>query len=228
MDLLFKIILAIHVAGGTIGLMAGTYNMFSKKGGSAHKKIGKIFAISMLGTGFCSLILATMHSNNFLFAVGVFTIYLAGTGWRYLYLKKILEGQKPALIDWFLMMFMIAGSVWLIKTGIEALIDNNWFGIIILLFVLPSLIFVKTDFNTYKGKIKPKNYWLVFHLQRMIGAYIASLTAFVVVNAPDGLSFIPWLLPSAIFVPVIVRWSRKYKVLFTKKAPPALEPDVQI
>jgi hypothetical protein len=46
----------------------------------------------------------------------------------------------------------------------------------------------------------------------MMGAYIASLTAFVVVNAPERASIIPWVLPAIFLVPLIVKWSRKYKV----------------
>ncbi len=180
----------------------------------------------MLGAGICSLILASMHTNNFLFAVGVFTIYMTGTSWRYLYLKKILEGQKPQLVDWLLMAFMILGSIWFIKIGIEAIISKNWFGLVILLFAWRSLTFAKSDYDTYKAKITVKNYWLVHHLQRMVGAYIASFTAFVVVNAPQGLSFIPWILPAAILVPIIVKWTRKYRVQFKNAASPHLQPEI--
>jgi hypothetical protein len=56
-----------------------------------------------------------------------------------------------------------------------------------------------------------RNYWWVLYLQRMIGAYIASMTAFAVLSARQSLSFIPWLLPAAIFVLNQIRWSRKVK-----------------
>ena len=212
MDTFFKVFLIIHIIGGTIGLLAGTYIVMAKKGDKIHKRIGKLFALSMLGAGFSSLILATMHSNNFLFAVGIFTIYMTGTAWRYLYLKKIAEGQKPKTIDWILMAFMVIGSIWFVKMGVESLMDKEYFGAIIILFALRGFSFAFQDYKTYKGQIKDKNYWLLFHLQRMIGAYIASLTAFAVVNFADRLSFIPWLLPAIIFVPLIIKWTRQYRV----------------
>ena len=210
---IFTIFLAIHIACGSAGLLAGSYIMFAKKGDKQHKLMGKVFALSMLGAGFCSFILATLHRSEFLFAVGIFTVYLTGTGWRYLYLKNIIEGQKPKTIDWLLMGFMVLGSIGFVILGIWSLIEKSYFGLIILVFAWRGISFVIHDYKTYKGKIDVKNYWLIAHLQRMTGAYIASLTAFAVVNAPNRLSFLPWLLPAAVFVPFIVKWTRKYKVI---------------
>ena len=110
------------------------------------------------------------------------------------------------------MIFMFIGTVWFIKMGVETLLVKEYFGVIILLFAWRGLSFEYQDYKTFKGHIKDKNYWLIFHLQRMIGVYIASMTAFLVVNAPNKLFFIPWLLPAAIFVPFIIKWSKKYKV----------------
>ncbi len=212
MDSLFKIFLIFHIAGGTIGLLAGTYVIIAKKGDKIHKRVGKLFALSMLGAGFSSLILAVLHHINFLFAVGIFTIYMTSTAWRYLHLKKIAEGQKPQIIDWTLMVFMIIGSIWFIKMGVQSLLEKDYFGVIIILFAWRGLNFVYQDYKTYKGQITSKNYWLLYHLQRMTGAYIASLTAFAVVNFTNSMSFLPWLLPAIILVPLIVKWTRKYKV----------------
>lgn len=103
---IFSIFLTIHIIGGTLGLLAGTYITIAHKGDKIHKLVGKIFEISMLEAGICSFVLATLHHNDFLFAVGVFTIYLVSTGWHYLYLKDIAKGQKPLMIDWAIMAFM--------------------------------------------------------------------------------------------------------------------------
>lgn len=209
---IFKFLLALHIAGGTAGLLAGTYIMLAKKGNRRHQLIGKIFAISMLGAGACSLVLAVMHPNEFLFVVGIFTIYLVGTGWRYLYLKNFADGQKPQLIDWLLMAFMAAGSIIFVIIGMRNVLIQKYFGLVMLLFAWRAISFIIQDYSTYQGKIATKNYWLTFHLQRMMGAYIASLTAFAVVNAPSKLSFLPWLLPTVIVVPLIIKWTRQYTV----------------
>ena len=214
---LFKIFLTIHIIGGTLGLLSGTYIMIAKKGDKRHKLIGKIFSICILGAGICSFALATIHRNDFLFAVGVFTIYLASTGWRYLHLKNIVNGQKPKIIDWILMTFMILGSIVFLIIGTRNMLNKEYFGIIILIFAWRGISFVIQDYKIYKGQITVKNYWLIYHLQRMTGAYIASLTAFAVVNAPNRLSFLPWLLPTAIIVPLLIKWTKKYKIKLTRE-----------
>ena len=214
---IFKIFLTIHIIGGTLGLLSGTYIMISKKGDKRHKLIGKIFAISILGAGICSFALAIIHRNDFLFAVGVFTIYLAGTGWRYLYLKNIANGQKPKIIDWALMIFMILGSIVFLIIGTRSMLNKEYFGIIILIFAWRGISFIIEDYKIYRGQITVKNYWLICHLQRMTGAYIASLTAFAVVNAPNKLSFLPWLLPTVIFVPLLIKWTKKFKIMSARE-----------
>ncbi|MCU0326146.1 MAG: DUF2306 domain-containing protein [Spirosomaceae bacterium] len=211
MNTVFTIFLALHIASGTIGLLLGTFIMFKPKGDSLHKKLGRIFAVSMILTGLCAFILAYIHPNNFLIAVGIFTIYLTATSWRYLRLKNLNNNQKPLTIDWFLMIFMVLGSIWFLKLGVQLLLLEEYFGIIHLLFAWRGLTFAYQDYKTFSGKITTKNYWLLFHLQRMIGAYIAALTAFLVVNTPDRVSFISWLLPSVVLIPLIIKWSRRFK-----------------
>ena len=211
MKTIFNILLILHIVGGSIGLISGTINIIRKKGDKSHKLIGKFFLYGMLIAGFCSLILAVMHPNYFLFIVGVFTIYMVSTGERYLYLKKLLQDQKPILLDWILAGFMLLFGFAFIAFGIKLFMQSEKFGIVFIVFGFVSLRFVYTDWQNYTGKAKIKNYWLLAHLQRMTGAYIASLTAFLVVN-----KFLPgiivWLLPTVILTPLIFIWSKKYAV----------------
>ncbi len=98
MKILFNTFLILHILGGSIGLLTGTINLARKKGDKNHKQIGKIFAYSMLTAGFSAFVLSILHHNYFLFMVGIFTIYLVGTGYRYIYLKMLGSNQKPAFI----------------------------------------------------------------------------------------------------------------------------------
>jgi uncharacterized membrane protein len=212
MEQFFKVFLILHIIGGGLGLLAGTYNMFAKKGDKIHQNIGKIFTYSMLTSAISALILATMHNNPFLLTVGVFTIYLTGTAWRYLSLKKLADGQNPLWIDWALVGFMLIFSLIFIYMGVMTLINGSNFGIVPIIFALVGIRFSMNDYNNFQGKVKMKNYWLIEHLQRMIGAYIASVTAFIVVNAPSAWGVIPWIAPTLIIVPFIIIWGRKYRV----------------
>ena len=104
-------------------------------------------------------------------------------------------------------------AIYFIVFGIINLLDKNNFGIVLLVFGVISLLFVLKDYNNFTGKSKIKNYGLTTHLQRMIGSYIASATAFLVVNNTILPQALAWLLPTVILVPLIFKWSKKYQVL---------------
>jgi uncharacterized membrane protein len=216
MNILFKAFLTLHITGGTVGLFTGTINLVRKKGDKKHKLTGKIFTYAMLTAGFSSFALSIIHPNYFLFMVGVFTIYLVGTGNRYIYLKLLGSYQRPTVIDWTITLGMLLAGLLFIALGIKNLITHNNFGIVFIVFGGLGLFFVKTDFDNYRGKLKTKNYWLLAHLQRMTGGYIAATTAFLVVNAQYSPIVLPsvvvWLLPTVILTPLIISWSKKYKV----------------
>lgn len=216
MEKVVGVFLFLHIIGGSIGLLTGCFNVFAKKGDRKHRIIGRLFFFSMLLTGFSSIILSTMHPNYFLFMVGVFTLYMVGTGKRYIYSKMLNAKEKPKLMDWVITITMLLAGVLFIGLGGLYLVKTQFFGFVFITFVFFGLLFVKQDFKNYKGVSKLQNYWLIAHLQRMTGGFIAALTAFLVVNAnylPEQIpGFIYWLLPTLIFTPLIVKWTRKYEV----------------
>lgn len=217
MDNLFRVLLVLHIVGGGTALLAGTANALRTKGDQLHRFVGRVFLYGMLTSAACSLLLSILHPNYFLFIIGIFTIYMTGTGVRYLSLRDLDRGQRPAPVDWILTGGMTIFSAAFIGLGIYHILHSYTFGIVFIAFGYISSRLVRADIRTYAGDADIRNVWLVGHLQRMTGAYIAALTAFLVVNLPQGLlpgrwAFAAWLLPSAILVPVIIRWTRKYEV----------------
>lgn len=216
MEALFTIFLILHILGGSAGLITGTINLVRRKGDRKHKQIGKIFTYAMLTTGFSALILSILHPSHFLFIVGVFTIYLVATGNRYIYLKLLGYDQKPKKLDWIITICMLVVGVVFIGLGIRQLLIQNYFGIVFIVFGGLGLFFVRTDIANYKGKLQAKNYWLLAHLQRMTGGYIAAITAFLVVNAKHFPADLPallfWLLPTIVLTPMIIKWSNEYRI----------------
>ena len=93
---MYILFLTIHIFSGGLSLLLGTWNLLQKKGNISHKKVGLIFVWGMLITGFTAFVLAILKSNVFLFIIGIFTVYLVGTGQRYIHLKKIDKGQVIA------------------------------------------------------------------------------------------------------------------------------------
>jgi uncharacterized membrane protein len=195
--------------GGFASLLIGAYLMVAKKGDKKHKQLGKIYFYSMLAAALVSFPMAIMHPNYFLFIVGVFTSYMLLTGTRYLKKKKIEDVNST---DWLLTGFMLLFGFGFIGFGIFNLIKGFSFGVVFLVFGVISLFFVRVDYQNYKGISKVKNYWLTTHIQRMVGSYIASATAFLVVNKPPVPEILSWLLPTIILIPLIIKWSRKYSI----------------
>ena len=209
---LFKILLVIHIFFGGVGLFCGTLNIIRKKGDKPHFLVGKLFLISMIINAVAGFVMSIMHQNLFLLIVAVFSFYMVCTGQRILSLKNLLKNQKPKPIDYGLTFGMLLFGSGFIVYGIYLVLHQNYFGTVMLVFGAISISFVRTDLRLYQGIAQHKNYWLLVHLQRMIGAYIASVTAFIVTVNQFGFGIVAWLLPTVILVPLIVKWSRQYAV----------------
>ncbi|HAI76395.1 MAG TPA: hypothetical protein DCM08_09115 [Microscillaceae bacterium] len=208
MEYLFKTLLVLHIAGGATGLLAGTLNIIRKKGDKPHVQVGRFFFYGMLLAGLTALVMALMHPNHFLFIVGVFTLYMLGTGQRYLSLRQLHKGQQVSGIDWALTGTMAVFGILFGVFGGWQLLQGNDFGFVFWVFGGVGLRFVWQDWQNYRRKGIKSNTWIIAHLQRMTGTYIASLTAFLVVNITFLPPVLTWLLPSLLVSPLITIWSR--------------------
>ena len=206
---IFKLLLGLHIIGASISLLLGLYLMFAKKGNSRHKKIGKVYFYALLTASVAAIPMSYLHPNYFLFLISIFTIYMLLTGVNYLNKKST---KNVNTTDWVLTIIMLLFAIAFIGFGIFNIVKGTYFGIVFIVFGSIGLLFSYQDYINFKGKSKIKNYFLTTHLQRMTGSYIASTTAFLVVNNKVLPSVLAWLLPTIIIVPLIVTWTRKYKV----------------
>ena len=212
MELIYKIILFVHIAAGTVALLSGTISLIRKKGAKPHRLIGSIFFISMLLIGASASIMASYQPNYFLFIVGIFSIYLVSTGVRILYLKNLAQGQKPLFIDWLVSGTMLVFGLAFVSIGLyNVLVKSDFFGTVLVVFGSISLVMVGQDIRLYKGKTKVTNYWLYMHISRMVASNIAAFTAFLVVNNSVLPPMVAWLLPTVIGSALISYWQIKYR-----------------
>lgn len=216
MEKIYEILLFIHVVAGFTGLVSGLINMIMKKGSRTHRIVGKFFVAGMMTSSIIALIMASIKTNYFLFVVGVFTIYLVGTGNRYIYLKLLGKSQKPKVWDWLLSAGMFLIGIAFIISGVMLLKNQqNAFGIVPITFAFVGFSSVREDVLNYSGRIKSQKFWLKAHISRMSGGFIAASTAFLAVNAPkiplEIPTFVYWLLPTILITPLISNWQRKLR-----------------
>jgi hypothetical protein len=209
MKTIFQIFLALHIAAGMLALVTGSISLFNRKGGKAHRRTGILFFAGMCGVFVTSIYLSLAKHNWFLLVTGCFSFYMAASGYRSLFLKKLHLGQKAALPDW-----MIGGGGILFGLGMYALaywmLPQKSFGIVPIVFGSICLVMAIGDLRKFYRRPTKKTHWIVSHGFRMGGAYVAAVTAFLVVNVQMQPVWVPWLLPSVI-VPFFIVWQiRKY------------------
>lgn len=201
MELLYQISLALHIASGYLALITGLVAMGSRKGRKTHRGGGRIFFISMMFVAGTALVISLIKGIVFLLLIGIFAFYQNYSGYRAVKNKDL----TPNWADWIVLIIAALNGLAMIYTMNPVLLA---FGVI-------NTFLVVSQFRLFwfrlRGKSLPKLEWLGQHLGMMMGAYIATITAFLVVNIKNFEPFwLPWLAPTIILVPLLVYWRIKY------------------
>jgi len=215
LESLYDFILLIHIIAGCIALPLGTVIIALKKGDSRHKKMGKIYYYAMMINTSTGFYIAYHFKSMFLLIIAVFSFYLIYTGNRVLHHKKLFEDKKQVHpFDWFLAIASMLFCSYMVYRGVLGLKYGNTMAIVIIVFSVFCIVLCYEDIMRFRGKIHKyygKQHWLFLHIIRMMGSYIAAVTAFLVNNVHTQHQFIWWLLPSVILSPLISRFVRKYE-----------------
>lgn len=208
---MFKFFLFLHIAAGSTALLTGLLALFVKKRRGIHTKAGIFFYFSMLTVSASAFVMSVMHQNFFLFVVAVFSLYLTFTGYRSI---NIMKGKvKYGRLD---LLMMTLSAVLMISVTVVYLCQNPFsfsgFPSILLVFDLILARMLFNDFKVYANPdLRTNNAWLLRHIVRMIAAYTAATTAFLVVNVSYKYPIVIWLAPTLIFLPIIYFNVSKYK-----------------
>jgi len=228
-----RAMLYLHIAAGFVGFFVAPVALAVRKGGPAHRRWGLVFFWAMVVAGTTSLLLAGLKLSvvplaaanasalKFLLLTGLFTLYLAGFGYRALYLKKLGHGQQPALSDWLT-----------VGTGLPV------FGFFVFWGLrhgaVPAIVFGAIGLMTagrqlwsYLRTAPPApQQWQRNHISGFVGAYIAAVSAF----SATSLHFIPWpwnfLWPTLLGVPYLLWAQRRYVGRCGTQAAPLVRPEI--
>ena len=200
--LLFKFLLYSHIAAGMLSLVSGAIPMALEKGGKLHRRAGLVFVIAMVVVALSAFSISVITDNKFLLAVAVFSFYMNYVGFRVLKNRE----YKFSWYDWLVVGAAAVIAAYMVSTLNTVLLV---FGSILALMIIQD---VGKQLRGPEVLKQARRMRILQHISRMVGTYIATVTAFLVVNVKNvNPAWLPWLLPTFIGTPFIIYWSIKWK-----------------
>jgi uncharacterized membrane protein len=200
-----KAIIWIHIAAGFTALIAGAMAILTQKGSPNHRLAGRAFYWAMSVVCATAIGVAAYKGTTFLLLIGIFSFYLTFTGERALRTKG--QGGATA-VDWGMFGLSALTSGAMLAAGLlrwvpvpEAVAG---FGVVLGFYSW-------NDWRYFQNKARAPKAWLYRHISRMSAAYVATFTAFLVVNWQTDPAWLAWLLPTFIGTPLIVYTIRRYR-----------------
>eukprot|EP00752_Nemacystus_decipiens_P000922 g922.t1 len=211
-DPVFDGLLALHIVSGFLALTIGAAVMALAKGDRRHRQVGRAFAWTMTAAVASALALAVLRANPFLLAIGLFSAYLLGTGWRAMaHGRRTRSRLAAARAERMAGAIGLALAAGLLTGAAVAAADGAWTQAAPLaVFGIGLAAAGRSDLAAGRrgGATPPER--TARHIQRMGGAWIASLTAFAVVNLTMLPELAAWLGPAALISPLIAHWVRRH------------------
>ncbi|GAA4033809.1 DUF2306 domain-containing protein [Hymenobacter glaciei] len=206
METFFALNRYLHIAAGFTGFFVAPVALAVHKGGRAHRRWGLVFFWAMVVAG-CTAIVGSQHIHStFLLLTAVFSLYMAGFGYRSLFLKQLAWDARVEAFDW-----AVAG------VGVAVFLSTVAYAFFTR--TIPVGVFgalgTFTAFRQLRGYAKAghwtKNQWLLNHISGFLASYIGAVSAF----SATSLHFIPFpvnfLWPTLIGVPLIMWWHRRVR-----------------
>jgi uncharacterized membrane protein len=191
----------VHVGAGLSCLLLGPIAFAAAKGGPRHRRAGLLYIRLMVVMAATAFFLLAVRFDAFFFVLAVFSFYLAFSGFRVLQRKRPAGDQRAAPLDWSAA--VIAMAVGIVSIGLhlmgrlagDSAFIVSMLGGTVLIAAYDLVRFVRPVDATQPQQ---RYVWLFEHLSKMIGSYIAVVSAF----SATVLGFIPE--PARQFWPVAV------------------------
>jgi len=215
MDALITPLRLMHICAGTIALVLAPLAMLTVKGGRAHRRWGKIYFWAMAVVAVTAVALALWRPQIFLALLAVFSFYMAFSGYRALSRKRPAEGQGATALDWTAALVTLVVSAALVVLGLVRP-GSSWerLGIVPVVFGALGMLLAGLDIAKFVRPPADRHAWWFAHMGGMLGSYIATVSAFSVVNFAFLPTTVRWLWPTVLGTVAIAAWVRYYRVRF--------------
>lgn len=218
-----SILLIIHIIAGFAALATGFIAIITKKGKGWHIRSGRIYFWSMVIVAITALFLSAIRPNLFLLFISLFSFYLTWSGYQAIRWKNKPLPSGIHIFNKLLVPLFFATGVIMIALSLASLSGIvrhqllQQSSIILLVFGMIFAILTARELAMRFGWISRNKFqWMFEHIQGMLAAYIATFTAFLVVNITFLPMVVVWLGPTVIGTPLIAYWVRKYKQEFNR------------
>jgi uncharacterized membrane protein len=207
METSMAIVRLVHIAAGMLALFVAPVAMATTKGGPAHRRWGKVYFWMMAVVAATAIPLSFYRPALFFALIAVFSFYGAFYGYRALYRKRRREGAGATGWDWAAAIVVLIVSGGLIVLGlVEPPAAWERPGTVAVVFGVIGAAFAGRTLWRFARPSGDRQAWWFNHMGGMLGSYIATVTAFSVVNFTALPITVRWLWPTAIGVPLIFAW----------------------
>ncbi len=196
------ILLAVHIAAGSISLAAAGVALVTAKGGRWHVLAGRVYAVGMTVVFLTAVPLAFLGGSTFLFLIALFSFYLVFAGWRFARNRQ----RRAHPVDWVAVAAIgITGlAMWVYAVVIALGGSSQWVTLLVFGGIAIALGLADGRFHqTQPGGARRVSR----HLTNMMAGTIATITAVTVVNVDMEPVWLPWILPTVVITPLIVWWN---------------------
>jgi uncharacterized membrane protein len=215
MEAISKLIVLIHIIAGSLTLITGPIAIFAnRKNIRLHRIAGKIFFIAM-NIVCISAIIGFIKRPDLIFyqfLLGISILVYAGI-LRGVRAIQMMKGGSIKTLDFVYTVLLGLSSITMLYMSFHSFRKEVIpFGVLFLIFGLGSL---DDTWKNYKLFTKPenfdKNHWQWTHIHSMLGAFMASTTAFTVNTASYLPWYIQWFGPTLLLLPLQFYWGKKMK-----------------
>ena len=233
-------LVTLHVTAGVASLLTLLPPLIARKGGRRHRGTGWAFVVAMAVTAASGLLVAGLwvaapllvkppsrpldaaqlqavatmmrEFGCFLAYLGVLIFSALWNGLRALVVRR-KQAVHGALADRAVAVFVLGAGLALTLAG---LLRGD------LLMLVFGALGSRSGWSDLRYLGRPqheRDAWLMRHIDGMLGAAIAALTAFSVFNAdrmlgaaiPPGWQFLPWVLPTLLGVPATMLLKARHR-----------------
>ena len=196
------ILLAIHIAAGSVALLTTAIALVTPKGERWHVLAGRIYAVGMTVVFVTAVPLAILGSSIFLLLIAFFSFYLVFAGWRFARNRQ----RRAHPVDWAAVGILAVTGLGMWGYAIIIGLNGSSQWVTLLLFGGIALALSLADARFHQKQPGGARR-VARHLTNMMAGAIATITAVAVVNVNMEPVWVPWVVPTIVITPLIVWWN---------------------